>query len=291
MKKILNILSKLGCLFLSIVLFFFICIYLGLYLVPKMVTKENVKVLINEVPTEELIDNKEASLLDDLYKIAEENDIDKDLISEVINYKEFKEVITNYYSEMVEAVLYNETPPRLNAYSIINATEKTLESLGENLGYTITEEDKQIVMDYLNSNAERIIELVPTYDQVIESMGQEGIDALRTLFGNGVKTILIFIIVIILLTMALISWSVYKFAIWSGVATVVAGLIFIFTGAFFYDVVLNSNETVLSISIRNLIENNILKQFSNIGTTTAIIGAVQIAYYFIIRKNSTNIKY
>lgn len=290
MKKVLDILSKLGCLFLSIVLFFVLCIYLCLDLIPKIITKDNVKIIVNEVNIEGLINSADESLLDNLYQIAEENNMDKDIINEVISSDEFKEIFVNYYGEIVDAILYDGKTTQITSDSIMNAIDKSLDSAANNLGYTLTIDQKQIIMQQLEENINQIVDQIPTSEQLINEMGTENVKAIRDLFGNTTKIVLIAIMIIIVLIMALIRWSIYRFAIWSGVTTTLVGLIFIVLGSFFSDVFINANTETLSVVIQNLIENNILKIVTNLGTTTLVIGIAQIAYYFIIRKSSTNVK-
>ena len=291
MKKILNLVSQIGCLFLSLVLFCVICIFLILDLAPKIVTKENTKIIINEISTKELINNKEDSLLNGLYLMAKENNIDENVINAIFNSSEFKEMINNYYGEMVEAVLYDSEKPKLDSLKVTLAISKTLDKNTNELGFSISEEDKKIIIDYIKSNSEKIIELVPNYDEVVDNLGEESIDTLRTLFGGSIKIFVLIIIIIIVLFMALIRWSAYKFAIWSGISTAISGVLLRVLSSFFYDVAINTYNLNISIELQNLIKNNILTIISNLGNTTLIIGAVQIGYYFVMKKNFANPKY
>jgi len=284
MNKIIDIVRKIACLFLSAILFFVICFYLMIELIPKLIVKDNVQILLNEIATETLIYNGENSFVEELNSEVLKINQEHDLLSEMINKDNFKGIISTYYAEMTEAILYNKKAPKLNSKALVKIMRKNFEDLIGNSDMSISLEEKTQIMEYIDSNADRIVEIVPTTSELFAQIGQENIDALRTLVGPLLKIIIIIIMLIIVSFVALVSWSSYKFAAWSGGTTVVAGVTVMLLPSFLYDVALNYMTITISAPIKNLIENNILKTITTTGTVTIAIGAIQILYYFLMKK-------
>ena len=287
MKIILDAISKIGCLILSIILFFLICIYLVLDLSPKIITKENVIALVSEISIKDLINIDQNETLNEVYLFAEENNIDKYVVDKVIDSKEFKDIIVNYYGEMFDFVFYGGKITNVNHKEIMDIID-----IDEILNNSILEEEqKDLIIDRIEELSIKLTKLFKNSEQIINELGNNNIESIRTVFGNNVKMIFIMFIIIVVLLMALLRWSIYRFAIWSGVTTTLIGTILVILGAYISDVVLNSSQVLLTDSIKLIIKNNILKEVSNIGTTILIIGIVQIFYYFVMRNIFKTKKY
>lgn len=287
MRIILDIISKIGCLILSIILFFLICIYIVLDLTPKIITKDNVKAFVSEVAIEDLIESDENKTLNKVYLFAEENNIDKSIVDKIIKSEEFKNIVVNYYGNMIDFVLYDTEITAIN-YKEIMDTIDIDEILNDD---ALDEEQKKLISNKIEEICIKLTKLFSIQEHIINTIGNDNVETIRIIFGSNVKFAFIIIIIIVVLLMALIRWSIYRFAIWSGITTTLAGTILVILGAYSSDVVLNSNQLLLSDSIKFTVKNNILKNVSNIGTTILIIGIVQIAYYFLMRKSFERNKY
>ncbi|MBQ7136926.1 MAG: hypothetical protein IJO43_03030 [Bacilli bacterium] len=289
MNKIIDVFRKIACLFLSVILFFVICFYLILTAVPKIVVKENVQILLKEITTETLIYNGQNSFIEELNSEIKYINPEKDLLSGILNKDNFREIISNYYAEMTEALLYNKKEPKLNSKEIIKVIKINFDEVVSSSGLVLSVEEKEKIMEYINDNADRIIEMVPTAPELFDKIGQDNVDALRSLVGPMLKVVLIIIMLIIVAFIALVSWSTYKFAAWSGGTTIVSGLTIMVMSSLLYDIAVNYTKLIISSSLRNLIENNILKTITTTGTIAIVIGAIQILYYFLMKKR--NLKY
>lgn len=284
MNKGLDIVSKIVCVFISIILFFVICMYLSLSLVPKIINKENVTNIVKEVDAKDILENNETSVIDDLYEIADNSNIDRKVVNGIVNSKEFKELVGNYYGEIVDSLLYNGQMNDISSNQIISTVEDILDRSSSDLGYSITEEQRKIIMIQVEEKAPQIASFFPTYNQITEELNTQDIKAIQTVLGNDSKMILIVVIVVLFGIIALLRWSAYRFAIWTGTTTIVAGGFFVVIGLLGNSAILNLTTDQLSTTINSFLQTNVFNVIMNTGLMAVIIGIVQIIYYVIMKK-------
>ena len=285
MNKVLDIISKIGCCFLSILLFLILCIYLGIDMTTKTINKTNVSNIIKELDAEILLSNNAMSTIDDLYQVADENNVDRSVVDGVINSIEFKQQLGEYYGEIVDGILYNKPVKELTATKVITTIESVLERTANSLGYTITSDQRESIMSAVEEKVPKVIEKIPSYNQATKDLKVQDIKAIQTLFSNDSKTVLIVIMLIIVGLMALIRWSSYRFAIWSGTPTILAGGLFAIIGALTGTVLASYAQESLSMSMSKILQNNIFNTITHLGLIVVLVGAVQIVYYVLMNRS------
>lgn len=285
MNKGLDIVSKVGCFFLSILLFFSLSAYLSLEITTRIVNKEMISNVVKEVDVEELLNKDNNNTMNELYQIAEENNVDKSVVDGIVNSKELKGVIGDYYGEMVDALLYDKEVEGITSSQIIDAVGDILDRTNEGLGYTITEEQKNVIMQKVEEEAPKIAETLPSYAEVTKDMNNNDLEVIRTLFSSSTKTVMLVIIVVLIGIMALIRWSIYRFAIWSGVTTTVAGGVFLVLGLTVSGFIKNYDVELLSTSISTFLQGNIFSVITKCGLIAVILGILQIIYYTIMQRH------
>lgn len=284
MNKGLEVVSKVGCFFLSILLFFSLISYLSLEITTRIVNKEMISNIVKEVDVEELLNKDDSNTMNELYQIAEENNVDKSVVDGIVNSKELKGIIGDYYGEMVDAFLYDKEVEGITSSQIIDAVGDILDRTNEGLGYTITEEQKNIIMQKVEEEAPQIAESLPSYEEVTKDVDTSDLEVVRTIFSSSTKMIMLVIIVVLIGIMALIRWSIYRFAIWSGVTTTVAGGVFLILGLAISGVIKNYDVELLSTSISTFLQGNIFSVVTKCGLITIIIGILQIIYYTVMQR-------
>lgn len=285
-NKVIDIVSKIGCFFLSIILFFVICIFLSLEAVPKIVNKENVYNIVSDIDVESILNEHGSTAMNDLYKIADDNNVDRSVINGIANSNEFKELVGNYYGEMVEAILYDGVVKDITSEQIISTVEDVLDRTANDLGYTITEEQRNNIMSQVEEKAPQIASSLPTYDRVTKDLNNEDIKAIQTVLSNESRIVLIVTIIILATLIALFRWSIYRFAIWTGTTTIIAGGVFLVFGSAANIVFKDLGIEMLTNSINTFIQNGIFSTIINLGLVTVLIGVIQIIYYIVMNKKA-----
>lgn len=277
MNRVGGFISGVACFFFSIVLFVVIVIYLGLLSASKIVTRENVSMFIQTHEMVNFFGTSESSFMTTLYEIAEESYIEPRLMDNVVNSKEFKQLIGDYCGQIVDKLLYDGKVNNITSSQIVNIIEDTIDQNMSDLGYNLTVEEKNLMLSKVREKAQEIVELIPTYEQIADELGVKSVKTLRSFFSQKTRFTLIAVIAFITGIIALLRRSIYRFAIWTGITTIMAGGIIAF-GGYIIKVYL------LSLPSQFLLDN-VSTVITNTGITTVIIGIIQIVYYIIMRKS------
>lgn len=282
-NKALDIISKIIALCLCFVLFVMICMYIGLLIGPKLITKENVSTMINEVDIKEVLTTNKSDSLDKLYTIADNNNVDRQIVDGIINSNEFKTLISEYYGDVVEYLSSGVEGTTITADKIVKTVDDVLDRTSNELGITLTEEQRDNILTEVEENSTEIAKVFPTYDEMKQEIGEDDINIIRVLLGDTSKTVLLVMIIIVVLIIAVIRWSVYRFAIWTGVTTALAGGIFIAIGGLGNMAMNVIMQEESATAIINLLKDSIFGIFVNYGLVTLVIGVIQMIYYFVMR--------
>ncbi len=282
-NKALDIISKIIALCLCFVLFVMICMYIGLLIGPKLITKENVSTMINEVDIKEVLTTNKSDSLDKLYTIADNNNVDRQIVDGIINSHEFKTLISEYYGDVAEYLSSGVEGTTITADKIVQTVDDVLDRTSNELGITLTEEQRDNILTEVEENSTEIAKVFPTYDEMKQEIGEDDINIIRVLLGDTSKTVLLVMIIIVVLIIAVIRWSVYRFAIWTGVTTALAGGIFIAIGGLGNMAMNVITQEESATAIINLLKDSIFGIFVNYGLVTLVIGVIQMIYYFVMR--------
>lgn len=281
-NKWLDLISKIASLCLCFVLFVMISMYIGLLVAPNLITKDNVTTIINDIDMQEVLSANESNSLNQLYEIADNNNIDREIVNGVINSNEFKTLISNYYGDVTEYLLTGEEGDIITSNQIIDIFNSILDRTSNELGIALTEEQRDSILTQVEEKAPEIVEVFPTYEEISSEISEDDMNVVRVLLGNSSKTVLLIMIIIVILIIAVIRWSIFRFAIWTGVTTVLAGGVFIAIGGL-GNIAMDLLLEEYSTAIIELLKNDIFGIFINYGFMTLVIGVVQIIYYFVIR--------
>lgn len=284
MNKVLDVISKIISVVLSVILFALITIYLSLNVTSKIVTKENVATVVKETDIETVLKENNSNMMDELYEIADDNNVDRGVVDGVVNSKEFKELVGNYYGEMIEELLYEGKSAEITSEEIVNAVNDVLDRSANELGYNLSFEQRNNIINQVEEKADKVVKTLPSYEKVTKNLDTKDIEAIRIIFSNDHKTVLIVMMLIIVGIIALIRWSIYRFAMFSGTATVIAGGVFTIIGLLSNFVLSNISPSQISLALNNFIQNNIAGVILHTGIITIVIGIVQIVYYVIMRR-------
>lgn len=277
MKKVWNIISKVLSFILSITLFLGIVLYLVLTISTKVLTKENVKELVEYSNINEMLGD---NLSDSLYSIADDNNIDRGIIDGVVNSKEFKELLGEYSGSVVENILYGNEIKKITSTEIVNIVEKNLDTAANEMGYTLSKEQKEGILNEVDKVAKEAIANIDIEGNMTNE-ALNNIKVIRTIFSDTIKIVILVILIVIIVIIALINWSTYKFAIWIGIPTAISGAIFTALGYALGNMITITNYPQ---AFTDFIAKDISVIFSKSGVITLVIGIIEVVYYKAMKK-------
>lgn len=222
-------------------------IVLGISLTIEKTITENISEVVKEEVTTEIVN-----------EVAKNANVDKEQVKKELNELiEKNEVLKKTLEESLDKavdMLSGKEVEDLNftkeLEDVINNSEEVL----KDYGITISKKEKQKLLDMVN-NDELNSELQQTIKEAQESMPESvkiAIDAFSFIRSTTCKVILIISIIIILLCIALLKKSYFKWLSNLGVVTLICGIFYSFVVSFFIDIVskefaLNSKNIVLSV--------------------------------------------
>lgn len=287
MNKVLDLVSKFCCFILSGILFFVIFFYLLLNTSTKVVNKENITQVFSNLDIEMVIDKDD---FNNVYEEYELKETDKKIVYGVVNSKEFKELVGKYFGNVAELVLYNKQNDKITKEEVMNVVNNKIDYVANEYGIIISDEEKQTLINSLEQEINEISETLSNEAEILNELTQEEINSIRFFFGKGLQTILLIVIAVIVGLIMLFRWSFYRFAIWTGISTIISGVFFAGCSGVLTSILQNEIGTEIPLVIIQLLDKNVFSVMAKTGITVIIIGVVQIIYYYILKKGNENVK-
>lgn len=276
MKMLLKVLAKILSTLLSIVLLLGICTYLVLTISVKVVTKDNVKELVKYSNINEVLDSGFSNAF---YSIANDNNIDSGIIDGIVNSVEFKELIGEYTGSLVENVFYNTEVKKVTSSEIVEIARKNLDRATNEMGYTLSKEQKESILSEVDKVSKEFIENASLEDN-LSSETLNNIKIVRTIFSDKIRILVLVTILVITALIVVLNWSIYKFAIWIGIPTIISGGL---VTAFGYAIGNMITITNYPEGLTNFISNNISPIFMKYGIIVLVIGIIEVIYYKVMK--------
>lgn len=276
MKMLLKVLAKILSTLLSIVLLLGICTYLVLTISVKVVTKDNVKELVKYSNINEVLDSGFSNAF---YSIANDNNIDSGIIDGIVNSVEFKELIGEYTGSLVENVFYNTEVKKVTSSEIVEIARQNLDRAANEMGYTLSKEQKESILSEVDKVSKEFIENASLEDN-LSSETLNNIKIVRTIFSDKIRILVLVTILVITALIIVLNWSIYKFAIWIGIPTIISGGL---VTAFGYAIGNMITITNYPEGLTNFISNNISPIFMKYGIIVLVIGIIEVIYYKVMK--------
>lgn len=285
MKIVLKILSLVMC----VILFLTLNLYLITYNVSKIVTKDNAMELVKDIDVVKTLEEQENDSLNALYQYADNNNLDRSIITDVIGSDEVKEIAIDYFMNLVDTILYGkESIPFDSNKIVVMFSTKFDEATKEYAGIVDLSKPKQMFMNEVQKVITSMEEAFPSYETIIETnvegLTSNNITSIQTLLKSSTRTTLMVATIVIVIIIGLLNWSIYRFAIWTGITMIVSSIPYLLFGMMFKNLSSIIRETDLSINIIKLIETNVGDIIFTSGVVTLVIGIVQIVYYKIVKR-------
>lgn len=286
MNKVLDIISKLCCLILSLILFFVILFFMLLNVSTKVINKENIIQIFSNLDIEVI--NK--SDFDNIYEEYELKETDKQIVYGVINSKEFKELLGKHFGNVTELILYDKQNDKITRKEVMSIISNKMDYVANENGINLTYDEKQTLINLLEGKINEIVETLSNEEEILNEMTEKEISSIRFFFGKGFQTILLIVIVILVVLIMIFRWSFYRFAIWTGISTAISGIFFAGCTNVLSSIFRNEIGDQISIQIIDILGKNIFSLMYDAGVFVIVLGIVQIMYYFILRNVNENTK-
>ena len=287
MNKVLDLVSKFCCFILSGILFFVIFFYLLLNTSTKVVNKENITQVFSNLDIEMVIDKDD---FNNVYEEYELKETDKKIVYGVVNSKEFKELVGKYFGNVAELVLYNKQNDKITKEDVMNVVNDKIDYIANEYGINLSSEEKRILINSLNQEIDEIVEALSNEEEILNELKQEEINSIRFFFGKGLQTILLIVIAVIVGLIMIFRWSFYRFAIWTGIATIISGIFFAGCSSVLSSIFQNEMGTEIPLTIIQLLDKNLFGLMTKTGLIVIVIGLVQVVFYYILKKGNADAK-
>ena len=282
MNNVLNLVSKIVCFILCVILFLVMCSSLTLNAFTKVVNGSNITKIVSNLDMKLILDD---DTITSFYEDADKNSIDRSVIDGLIESKEFKELVGKIWGNAIEYVLYDNEMEQITVDEVVNIMEKQMDIVAAEKGINLSSDDRNIILKQFETEAKKIVDAFSLEEDLNEGLTNEEINSVRFIFGQELQTILLIIVFIIVGLIALLRWSIYRFAIWTGGVTFINGLLFAIISF-----ALNSMITAqLSPALIEILEKNVFSPITELGLIVVGVGALQIIYYIIMKKRETDV--
>jgi len=286
MNKVLDIISKLCCLILSLILFFVILFFMLLNVSTKVINKENIIQIFSNLDIEVINKND----FDNIYEEYELKETDKQIVYGVINSKEFKELLGKYFGNVTELILYDKQNDKITRKEVMSIISNKMDYVANENGINLTYDEKQTLINLLEGKINEIVETLSNEEEILNEMTEKEISSIRFFFGKGLQTILLIVIVIIVALIMILRWSFYRFAIWTGITTIISGVFFTGCASVLSSIFQNEMGVQNSLQIIDVLDKNVFSIIAKTGLIVIVIGLVQVIYYYILKKGNENAK-
>ena len=253
----------------------------------KVINKQNIKELVSNLDIEMVIDKDDFNNMYDEYELKE---IDKQIVYGVVDSKEFKELLGQYFGNVIELILYDHQNEIINKEEVMNVLNDKIDYIANEYGIILSYEEKQTIINSLDQEINELTENLSNEEEILNEMSEEEISSIRFFFGKGFQTILLIVIAVLVGLIMIFRWSFYRFAIWTGITTIISGVFFGGCGSVLSSILQNEIGSQIPLQIIEMLDKNVFSIMTKTGLTVIVIGLVQVVYYYILKKGNEDVK-
>ena len=284
MNKILNIISKIVCVVLSGLLLCIMCICITLNIFSKICNTQNISEIVSSLDSKTIMGEEE---INKMYETATLAGINTDTIEKIIESKHLKKLVGKAVGNSLEWLLYGKNAEIIAPSDVVSTVENYLNEIARDFDIVITADERNTILHEVELAAEEMVSETSIEELAKEELTEEELNTIRFIFGGALENILWIVIFILIAIIALCRWSIYRFAIWTGVTTILTGLFFVLLSLGFTNIIAMQDSIQITPDLLNAINNNVLNIITKEGIIMLIIGIVQIGYYAIMKKRKS----
>jgi len=280
MNKALDLISKIICFVLCLLLFCVLFVNLILNLVPQIINTRNIEELVVRLDSETILGKETYS---ELYQRCIDQGLDAVTIEKVLSLDEIKPIYGKLMGHATEFVLYGKNNNSITTSDIIGTVEKYLDKIVLEFKVKLTAEQRNAILEQVKDETGVMSQNLTLEDVTSEEFTASDLKTIQFLFGGTLQFLLWVVIAIIVLVIALFRWSIYRFAMWTGITTTITGVCFVLISIGIANVIVMSNSFQVGNELLNFIQHNVLNPITKEGIIVTLIGAIQVGYYSLIK--------
>lgn len=282
MKKVLNIIGGIICVFVCIVLFAIQISFMVINPVKNLITRDSLKELIGNVNVREIISESPKNT-SDIYGMFDSLGFNVEETNKILESDSFKEFISDYLYGNINNILDNKN---------INFEIDDIRNLINNieLEKNINFEKKEEFLKLIEEKYPEIKKNINFSDNINQDIDRNTLEAIKFLTSGLLNVAFIIIFIILYLLLCIFRYSLYKPLIWYGITTVLSS--FIMFQVFLSLSLLNISKYEQVEKLESILKSGI-KVFRNKGIIISgimfVVGIFMIvAFYFINKKAKSN---
>ncbi len=288
MKKFISIV-------ISIILFFSLFLLELSIITSSMFNENNIKNITKKIDLTKQIENEETSpsklqydsALNEVYSTAEEYNVDKETVDEILNSDEVKEFIAYYVSDSANNALNNDTLMKQ-----AEVKEKFDEMVNKyvNNNDKLTSKQKEDVKSLADEYSYKVIDEMSNTIVIGNVIPSDILNIIKTFISNSTRTFLIIISIICIIALILIQFNKNKYLLYIG-NTLLTLTIFTFIFTVSVNPITNFLVEEVATFPKFLISpfsNNIMTSFMISGIITIVISVLCLVIYEILNKRVTS---
>lgn len=258
MKKFFNILGVIGAIFLTIVLTVLIVSYSLLLNVRRVVSKDGIADVLNNVDVVEVIKSlDDGSAWDEFSSISSELNLTDEQFEEILNSKELKSQFGIVTDKIINAAVSGETVS-ITKDEVIDVIDLVIDEYNKVADTKITKEERDsLVMEiddeFIKSINDSLAEI--NFEDSIDKETKEMLNVIDYILYGSAASVLLIVIVIVIGLIALCRFSYYKWMPYVGVASLFGCVFMCLVGFFLMVVPLTGDAEILKPMVKTLYTN------------------------------------
>ncbi|MBE6149512.1 MAG: hypothetical protein E7170_02175 [Firmicutes bacterium] len=286
-----RIVKKIITYFLTLILFLLFSAMIFILSCKTLITKENLSNYVKNIDILNVdlgiifnLEEKGITLEEEIYKIAIESEIPKEIIKDIVKSEEINTILGDFFKNVIDYVLKNEKKPTISKETTLKMIELAIDSSEEYMNLMIEEEKiRQSVIEF----SSKITNIVPERSLIIGEYTTDRINEILYFDMVNIYTLIIVVCIFI----CIVNKSIYKLFKYLGSVMILSGLIFVIIGCLnnLIGNFLSQRYQTLQNFILPLVTNVLTIIFKN-GVLVSFSGVFIYLMYIIINRIKLNNK-
>ena len=214
--------------------------------------------------------------IDEIYLAAEENNIPKEFVDSALNSTEIKNFFGTIIGQTIERVVNGKAYDAITKQELDQLIEDNVDTFAQNSGQSLTTSQKEKFVSLAKSYSQKIIDSIPTSEQIITHLDQKLIENVQTISSDHLKNVFLLLTIGFAIILIPLKWQHQKWLLFQAIPTLCSSIVIIAIGCLLpgmSDIFLSA-EYSLMIQFSNII-------FSSISLSMLIIAGIMIGTSFM----------
>lgn len=224
--------------------------------------------------------------IDEIYLAAEENNIPKEFIDSALNSTEVKNFFGTIIGDTIEQVVNGKAYDPITKQELDQLIEDNVDTFAQNSDQSLTKEQKEKFVSLAKSYSQKIIDSIPTSEQIINHLDVRVIENIQTISNNHLKNVCLLFTIAFAIVLIPLKWRHQKWLLFQAVPILCSSIVIIAIGCLLPGVsdIFLSAEYSLVILFSNIIFSSISLSMIIIAGIMIGIGIIEIITYHILKK-------